>query len=90
MKNEIIDKIKFLKVTKYNLELVCKIQNTLFPEEDARQNYIESINKDPSKKEMIYYIVYIGKIPIGITGIYAYNEYPDDAWLRLVWYIRRI
>lgn len=80
-KNEMISKIKFVKVTKNNLDLVCKIQNTLFPEEDGRQNYIESINKDPYRKEMDYYIVYIENIPIGITGIYAYNEYPNDAWL---------
>lgn len=75
------NKVNFIKIIKTNLEIACKIQNTIFPEEDARQNFIEQINQDPYRKEMDYYIVYIENIPIGITGIYSYNEYPDDAWL---------
>ena len=73
--------IKFKKITNKNLELACKIQNEIFPEEDARENFIEQINKDPYRKEMDYRIVYVNDEPVGITGIYAYNEYPDDAWL---------
>ena len=30
---------------------------------------------------MDYYIVYLENIPIGVTGIYSYNEYPENAWL---------
>ena len=73
--------IRFEKITPENLELACTIQNEIFPEEDARENFIEQINKNPYRKEMDYKIVYINKEPIGITGIYSYNEYPNDAWL---------
>lgn len=73
--------IRFEKITNDNLELACKMQNEIFPEEDARENFIEQINEDPYRKEMDYKIVYIDNEPIGITGIYSYNEYPDDAWL---------
>ncbi len=75
------DKIRFVKIVFSNLELACEIQNKIFLEEDARQNFIEQINKDPYRKEMDYYIVYTENVPIGVTGIYSYNEYPDDAWL---------
>ena len=75
------ENIEFKKVTKDNLEIACKVQNEIFPEEDGRQNYIEQINKDPYRKEMDYYIVYLGSNPIGVTGVYSYNEYPEDAWL---------
>ena len=75
------DKIYFVKIEQENLELACQIQNKIFPEEDARQNFIEQINKDPYRKEMDYYIVYFENTPIGVTGIYSYNEYPEDAWL---------
>ena len=61
--------------------MACKIQNEIFPEEDARQNFIEQINKDPYRKEMDYYIVYNGDVPVGVTGIYSYHEYPETAWL---------
>lgn len=68
------DKIRFVKIVFVNLELACEIQNKIFPEEDARQNFIEQINKDPYRKEMDYYIVYTENVPIGVTGIYSYNE----------------
>lgn len=73
--------IKFVKITKENLELACEVQNSIFPEEDARENYIEMVNQVPYRKELEYYLVYLDNIPIGVTGIYAYHEYPDDAWL---------
>lgn len=75
------DRIRFKKIISDNLEIACKIQNEIFPKEDARQNFIEQINKDPYRKEMDYYIVYLDETPIGVTGIYSYNEYPTDAWL---------
>ena len=73
--------IIFERITYDNLELACKIQNTIFPEEDGRQNFIEQINKDPYRKEQDYSIVYIDNEPIGVTGIYSYHEYPESAWL---------
>ncbi len=73
--------MRFERITHKNLELACKIQNEIFPDEDARENYIEQINKDPYRKEIDYKIVYINDEPIGVTGIYSYNEYPNDAWL---------
>ena len=75
------DKIIFAKIDYDNLNLACEIQNKIFPKEDARQNFIEQINKDSYRKEMEYYIVYLENIPIGVTGIYSYNEYPESAWL---------
>lgn len=75
------DNINFAKITKDNIELACMIQNDIFPEEDARENFIEQVNQDPYRKELDYYIVYLGDDPIGVTGIYAYHEYPEDAWL---------
>lgn len=63
------------------MEIACKVQNEIFPDEDARENYIEQINNDPYRKEMDYYIVYLENVPIGVTGIYVYHEYPEDAWL---------
>ena len=73
--------MKFERITYDNLELACQMQNEIFPLEDARENFIEQIKKDPYRKEMDYRIVYVNDEPVGITGIYAYHEYPDDAWL---------
>ena len=73
--------LKYVEITNNNLDLAVKIQNTIFPLEDGRQNYIEGITKDPYRKEMVNYIVYDKEIPIGVVGLYSYNEYPSDAWL---------
>ncbi len=73
--------LKYIEVDKDNLELAVKIQNAIFPDEDGRQNYIEGITHDPYRKEMVNYIVYKDEIPIGVVGLYSYNEYPDDSWL---------
>ena len=74
-------KITFKKINKENLELACKIQNEIFPLEDARNNFLEQIEKNPYRKYMYYCIVYLDSLPIGVTGLYVYHEYPKDAWL---------
>ncbi|MCI8443795.1 MAG: GNAT family N-acetyltransferase [Clostridia bacterium] len=73
--------LKYVEVDSNNLELAINIQNTIFPLEDGRQNYIEGITNDSYRKEMVNYIVYDNEIPIGVVGLYSYNEYPRDAWL---------
>lgn len=73
--------LKYVEVAIDNLELAVKVQNSIFPLEDGRQNYVEGITNDPYRKEMINYIVYDNENPIGIVGLYSYNEYPNDAWL---------
>ena len=73
--------LKYVEVDSNNLELAVNIQNAIFPLEDGRQNYIEGITNDPYRKEMVNYIVYDNEIPIGVVGLYSYNEYPRDAWL---------
>ena len=74
-------KLNFVVVTYDNLELAVRIQNTIFPLEDGRANYIEGITNDPYRKEMVNYIVFDNNEPIGVVGLYSYNEYPEDAWL---------
>ncbi len=76
-----MNNLDFVLVTYDNLELAVKIQNSIFPFEDGKQNYIEGITNDPYRKEMENYIVYNSDIPVGIVGLYSYNEYPSDAWL---------
>mgnify|MGYP004513401949 FL=1 len=74
-------KLNFIEVTNDNLELAVEIQNTIFPLEDGRVNYIEGITNDPYRKEMVNYIVFNNNESIGVVGLYSYNEYPEDAWL---------
>ena len=45
--------LRYKEIDSNNLELAVKIQNTIFPLEDGRQNYVEGITNDPYRKEMI-------------------------------------
>ena len=74
-------KLRFEEVNKENLEIAVQIQNEIFPLEDGRANFIEGIDNNPYRKEMINFIIYEKKEPIGVVGLYSYNEYPNDAWL---------
>ena len=73
--------MEFRKITKDTLAIASKIQNEIFPMEDGTENFIECVEKNPYRKEMDYYLVYVGDVPMGVTGIYSYHEYPNDAWL---------
>ena len=73
--------MEFVKINKDNLELACEIQNSIFPKENARVDYLEQIDNSDYWKELEFSIVYIDEKPIGITGLYSYNQYPEIAWL---------
>lgn len=73
--------IRYEEVNYANLEVAVQIQNSIFPDEDGRKNYIEGITNDPYRKEMVNYIAYDKETPIGVVGLYSYNAYPSDAWL---------
>lgn len=73
--------LKYVEIEIDNYDLAVKIQNAIFPLEDGRQNYMEGITNDPYRKEIINYIVYDNEVPVGVVGLYSYNEYPLDAWL---------
>lgn len=76
--------LKYVEINKSNINLAIKIQNEIFPNENAEYNYYEFINKIPYRKELIYWIVFDKDKPIGVSGLYSHLEYPDDAWLG--WY----
>lgn len=39
--------IRYEEVNYANLEVAVQIQNSIFPDEDGRKNYIEGITNDP-------------------------------------------
>lgn len=86
-----IDNLIFEKINSENLDLAIKVQNEIFPEENGAINLKLSIDKNLIKeifgdikkyRETSNYWLckYQNKI-IGITGIYSYFEYPNDAWV---------
>lgn len=76
------------QITADNVDLAIKIQNEIFPDENGAINLICSIDKKLKKKiygkrwreKTNFYICKVGDVPVGITGIYVYIEYPEDGW----------
>jgi ribosomal protein S18 acetylase RimI-like enzyme len=84
--------LTYVEVDKGNVEQAIKVQNDIFPrpEEDATLNFLSSVDiklfEDISKLKLIcdkcvYYLVYNGKKPVAITGLYTLKNYSNDAWL---------
>lgn len=85
--------LTFEQVTAKNIDRATRIQNSIFPEENGFLNFKCSIDEDFYKKlfngnvreKMTFWICKnLNEEDVGITGIYSYFEYPDDAWLG--WY----
>jgi len=71
-------------VTDNNLQKAIEIQNSIFPHENGKQNFIDSIKGVDNREELKYWLVYFGEILVGVVGLYSYIQYPDDAWMG--WY----
>ena len=89
MKSSLIFEI----ISEENINVATEIQNTIFPKENGFLNFKCSIDEEFYKdlyngnvrEKMIFWICKNQKEEsVGITGIYSYFEYPDDAWLG--WY----
>jgi len=77
------------KVSNENIELAIKTQNTIFPKENgalnlrasADKSLIEKVYGKDFRESVDFWICKDeeGNV-VGITGIYSYFEYPEDAW----------
>ncbi|EKD58488.1 MAG: hypothetical protein ACD_56C00114G0004 [uncultured bacterium] len=77
------------RIVPENLDLAIKIQRDVFPKENgalnlkasADKSFIEHVYGKNYRKSVDFWICKdeLG-CPVGITGIYAYVEYPNDAW----------
>lgn len=78
---------------KYNLDLAIKVQAAIFPNENgalnlmaaADKNLITEVYGENYRKSIDFWLArsFENQV-VGITGIYSYIEYPDDAWC--AWY----
>ncbi|MCR5096910.1 MAG: GNAT family N-acetyltransferase [Erysipelotrichaceae bacterium] len=66
------------RITENNLEYAVIIQNELFPSENGRANFEESIKSD---LDYSYYLLYEDGNCVGIIGLYNFGEDQDSAWL---------
>lgn len=78
--------MQYKPVCKENLVVAIQIQKALFPQEEGKQDLIDSMNHTQPPHQFLqkHWVAYLEKQPVGIVGIYAYKAYPKDAWLG--WY----
>ena len=65
-------------ITSENLEYAVNLENEIFPEYNAKNNYIASINNSGQSQ---FFLIFDKERCVGITGIYSYKNDRDNAWL---------
>ena len=65
-------------ITNDNLDYAVRVENEIFPEYDAKNNYIKSIDNSSQSQ---FFLVYDKEKCVGVTGIYSYKNDRDSAWL---------
>lgn len=73
----------FEELSQKNLDTGIYIQNTIFPDEKADADLKDSISGNMSPRYFFqkYWLIKDKNQYLGICGLYAYKEYPKDAWL---------
>lgn len=75
--------IRFIPVDKNNWKRAAEIQSALFPNDADPYTYESTAGCKPIFPWLSVYkswIVEQDGVAVGITGFYAYLDYPDDAW----------
>lgn len=70
--------MNLIKITPMNVEFATKMQHDIFPKYSAYNNYLASFKEESSN---IYWLLEVNGEYIGISGLYSYKAYPQDAWL---------
>lgn len=77
-------KLKYIPITKDNIDFAAKIQKEIFPEESAYQHYKWTIEQNCSYQK--YFLVYEKDQIIGVTGHYTNEPLEETNSLWLGWY----
>lgn len=77
---KISKRLRFEELNENNLKIAAKLQYEIFPKSCA---YVFYKSKVKGENTFFYraYIAYLNNEPIGVTGIYEIEGYPDTAWL---------
>lgn len=73
----------FDPISTKNIKSAIRIQKTLFPHEEGAQDLIDSLNGCPPPHQFMqkHWVATLDGKPIGLVGLYAYRDYPKEAWL---------
>ncbi|MBP5444828.1 MAG: GNAT family N-acetyltransferase [Acholeplasmatales bacterium] len=65
-------------ITSENLDYAVRVENEIFEEYNAKNNYLSSLENSSQSQ---FFMACEGDICIGVTGIYAYKNDRDSAWI---------
>lgn len=76
--------LKYIEITKDNIDFATKIQLDIFPEESAYEHFLETIEKNEDYEK--YFLVYKDDNVIGITGLYSNEDLKQTNSIWLGWF----
>ena len=65
-------------ITNENLDYAVNVENEIFPEYNAKNNYLRSIDNSSQSQ---FFLIFDKEICVGISGIYSYKDDHDNSWL---------
>lgn len=72
----------FEVVDQQNVGQAIRIQNEIFPLENGSEDLKEAVSGNLQSYQLLkYWLAKDENKFVGISGLYAYKEYPQDAWL---------
>ena len=71
------------KVCKRNINRAISLQNTIFPLENGTRDITNSVTNDIASYYSLHkhWIIKADGKDVGIAGLYAYKDYPNDVWM---------
>lgn len=75
--------LTFKQLNESNFQIISVLCSQVFPDDFrlAAENFKQSISGKHDYKELVYWIGCAKEKPVGFCGFYAFNDYPEDAFL---------
>ncbi len=68
--------LTYQKVTHDNLDLLLRLQHSVWPDSAVDEDYINNVDY-PDDTSNVTWIIYRDEIPIGLTGVFTFD--PDES-----------
>ncbi|MCL2888499.1 MAG: GNAT family N-acetyltransferase [Elusimicrobia bacterium] len=79
MERKIFKGLLFEGLCRENFETAVAVQRQIFPREDGKQNFLDSLKNGPARGYGVW-LIKLKDECIGVIGLYHYPDYPEDAW----------
>lgn len=79
-----MNRVKLVRVNCKNYKVAIDIQHAVFVNKNGQEDIIQSLTMGKAGTKhfcyLKYFLIKVKKHYVGLCGLYAYHDYPKDAW----------